>query len=166
MDEPKNDISPPAYWLLITILMGVLFVFGVLFMHMANAKSVNWDNVGHDAATRLWFQQLKQPDTLTMGGNGTSCCGEADAYYAETHIEDGKTYAIINDERDDGPLQRAHVPNGTRYLVPDQKIVDVTKQGGNPVGRTIIFLGFVIWQGNEAHPEQRGVLCFIPSEGY
>jgi len=40
-----------------------------------------------------WYQSLMQPDVPT-----SSCCGEADAYWAdEIHVRNGKTYAKITD---------------------------------------------------------------------
>jgi hypothetical protein len=46
-----------------------------------------------------WYQSLMQPDAPT-----SSCCGEADAYWAdEIHVRNGKTYATITDDRPDEP---------------------------------------------------------------
>src|SRR5262245_36405725 len=51
---------------------------------------------------RQWFQRLMQPDFPSM-----SCCGEADAYWADSFdVDDGRYVAIITDERPDGPLGR------------------------------------------------------------
>src|SRR6185436_19612756 len=80
-----------------------------------------------------WIKNLKQPDNP-----GMSCCGEADAYWAD-EIEvrkgaDGKpteVYAIITDTRPDAPLQRRHVPPGTRVFVPPHKL---KWDAGNPTG--------------------------------
>jgi hypothetical protein len=66
-----------------------------------------WEAV--DPAIREWYQALMQPDVPSA-----SCCGEADAYWAdEVHVRDGKTYAIITDDRADAPRGRPHVDIGT-----------------------------------------------------
>ena len=63
-----------------------------------NARDLGqWENA--DPAIREWYQALMQPDVPTA-----SCCGEADAYWAdEIHVRDGKTYVIITDDRPDEP---------------------------------------------------------------
>jgi hypothetical protein len=74
-----------------------------------------------------------QPDNPTI-----SCCGGADAYYADVFETDGDRYiAIITDTRDDASLGRHHVEPGTRIPVPNRKLkVD----SGNPTGHGVIFL--------------------------
>jgi len=86
-----------------------------------------------DASVSRWYKSLMQPDNPTL-----SCCGAADAYYADLFETDGDRYvAIITDMRDDGPLGRHHVEPGTRILVPNTKLkVD----SGNPTGHGVIFL--------------------------
>jgi hypothetical protein len=79
-------------------------------------------------AIRKWFQNLVQPDVPTM-----SCCGEADAYWADSYEVEGDHYvAIITDERPDGPLARAHIDVGTGIIVPNAKI---KWDQGNPTGQ-------------------------------
>ena len=91
-----------------------------------------WEEV--DPATKLWFRGLTQPDNPTV-----SCCGEADAYWAdEMEVKGDDVYAIITDTRDDTPLRRPHVPVGTKILVPKNKI---KWDKGNPTGHTLIFIG-------------------------
>lgn len=82
-----------------------------------------------------YFATLMQPDNRQV-----SCCGEADAYWADRIDTDeaGNLIAIITDTRDDGPLQRPHVPVGTRIIVPPSKIRK--KPIPNPTGHTLIFL--------------------------
>jgi hypothetical protein len=127
----------------------------MLLHNQAHARDLGqWEN--SPSEVRKWFQSLHQPDS------GISCCGEGDGYYAdEYHLENGKLIATITDDRDDTPLQRFHVPVGTRYLVPDNKIVDATKQGGNPTGHTIVFLGYP----TSGDPGTRSVLCWIGGGG-
>jgi hypothetical protein len=83
-----------------------------------------------------YFKSLKQPD-LTV----SSCCGEADAYYADKTEtgSDGELYAIITDTRPDEPLKRPHKDVGTKVLVPTYKMRKVPIF--NPTEHTIIFLG-------------------------
>jgi hypothetical protein len=100
-----------------------------------------------DVVMREWFQSLMQPDNP-----GSSCCGEADAYWAdEVEVRDGKTYAIITDTRPDAPLGRPHVPPGTRIEIPDRKL---KWDRGNPTSHTVIFLS-----------TGRQVLCYVQSSG-
>ncbi len=76
---------------------------------------------------REWFQGLMQPDNPYM-----SCCGEADAFEADTFEVDGDHYvAVITDGK--GVL-----PSGTRIMVPNQKM---KWDRGNPTGHGIIFIG-------------------------
>jgi hypothetical protein len=49
---------------------------------------------------REWFRSLSQPDNPAI-----SCCGEADAYWADSFEVAGDQYvAIVTDEREDAPL--------------------------------------------------------------
>jgi hypothetical protein len=67
-----------------------------------------------------------------------SCCGEADAYWADSvEVKDGEVIAIITDTRPDEPLRREHLPIGTRIVVPPNKM---KWDDGNPTGHIIIFL--------------------------
>jgi hypothetical protein len=68
-----------------------------------------------------------------------SCCGEADAYWADIfEVSDGKYVAAITDDRPDGPPRRPHREIGERILVPDNKI---KWDGGNPTEHGVIFIG-------------------------
>jgi hypothetical protein len=83
---------------------------------------------------RQWFQTLMQPDDPHL-----SCCGEADAYWADAfEVSDGKYVAIITDDRTDGPLRRPHREIGEKILVPDNKI---KWDAGNPTGHGVLFIG-------------------------
>lgn len=119
-----------------------------------------WEN--SDPETRHWFQALRQPDNLMP------CCGEGDGYWAdEVHVSEfGEVVATVTDDRSDGPLARSHVPIGTKYIIPANKVVDARIQGGNPTGHTIIFLGTVQWiEGNNQDPTRRHVLCYVQGWG-
>jgi hypothetical protein len=83
----------------------------------------------------------------------SSCCGEADAYWADSFEMDrasGQYVAIVTDERDDQPLGRPHVPLGTRIIVPNAKI---KWSAGNPTGHGVIFMSGGI------------VYCYVPPGG-
>ena len=83
---------------------------------------------------RAWFRNLMQPDNPMV-----SCCGEADAYYADSFGVDGDQYvAVITDERADEPLGRRPIAPGTRVTVPNHKI---KWDDGNPTGHGVIFIG-------------------------
>ena len=80
-----------------------------------------------------WYKSLTMPDNPT-----SLCCGEADAYWAdEVHFRNGKTYVTITDDRDDKPLKRPHIANGTVIEVPNNKM---KWDKGNPTGHGILFM--------------------------
>lgn len=80
-----------------------------------------------------WYSELMQPDVPTA-----SCCGEADAYWAdEMHVRGGKVYARITDDRADEPRGRPHIDIGTEVEVPDNKL---KWDRSNPTGHGIVFL--------------------------
>jgi hypothetical protein len=92
------------------------------------------------AAVRQWFRSLMQPDNPAV-----SCCGEADAFEADTFEVEGDHYiAVITDGK-------GVIPNGTRIAVPNQKM---KWDAGNPTGHGIIFLG-----------SERQVYCYVASGG-
>src|SRR5436190_4665285 len=117
----------------------------------AHARDVGqWETT--DSAVREWYRELKQPDN-----NRVSCCGEADAYYADKiYTKDGKNIAVITDERPDAPLQRPHVPIGTEIVIPDHKY---KWDRGNPTGHSVIFLS------NPDAEGRRDVYCFVDGGG-
>jgi hypothetical protein len=84
-----------------------------------------WDN--QPIAVRQWFQGLMQPDNPYI-----SCCGEADAFEADTFEVVGDQYvAVISNGK-------GVIPDGTRIPVPNQKL---KWDKGNPTGHGIIFIG-------------------------
>lgn len=86
-----------------------------------------------DPRIRQWYRGLMQPDSPDE-----SCCGEADAYWADSFEVAGDRYvAIITDVRPDEPLGRRHIAPGTRFVVPNEKLkIDA----GNPTGHSVIFI--------------------------
>lgn len=101
---------------------------------------------------RQWYSELKQPDNPRI-----SCCGEADAYYADIVVtRNGIDYAIITDTRDDAPLGRPHVPVGTEIEIPPHKY---KWDMGNPTGHRVIFLS------SPSAENIRNVYCFVDGGG-
>jgi hypothetical protein len=105
--------------------------FGCL-MNGVEARDLGQWEAG-DPVVREWYQALMQPDNPAA-----SCCGEADAYWADSFEVDGDKYvAIITDPRPDEPLRRKHIDIGTRIVVPNHKL---KYDQSNPTGHGIIFL--------------------------
>ena len=103
----------------------------------------------NDPERTAWFGRQMMPDNPS-----TSCCGEADAYYADgVEVVDGTVYAIVTDDRPDEPLGRPHVDVGTRIAIPAHKYKD-TRADPNPTGHTILFLG-----------RDSQVYCYLPDGG-
>jgi hypothetical protein len=114
----------PNYYGIILLLAGTPMLL--------SARDLGQWSSGDPRVSR-WYQSLMQPDNPTI-----SCCGAADAYYADEFDTDGDRYvAIITDTRDDAPLRRHHVEPGTRIVVPNAKL---KADSGNPTGHGIIFL--------------------------
>jgi hypothetical protein len=116
-------------WMKRIILCLGIFVW---LIEVASARDLGqWDAANPEI--REWYQALMQPDVPNA-----SCCGEADAYWAdEVHVRDGKTYAIITDDRPDEPRGRPHVDIGTEIEIPTNKL---KWDKSNPTGHGIVFL--------------------------
>lgn len=128
------------------LVLHIMLILAMLEPTAAARDLGQWNTV--DPYIGEWFKVLKQPDNKWM-----SCCGEADAYWADKTAtgSSGELYAIITDDRPDAPLGRRHVPVGTKILVPNHKI---KWDQGNPTGHIVIFLSSV----NE-------VLCYVQNGG-
>lgn len=125
-----------GFW---AVVGGLLFVSGC---QISRAQE------GYDPALSKWYRSLMQPDQPTV-----SCCGEADAYHADSFEVDGDKYvAIITDERPDEPLRRKHIPAGTKFVVPNHKL---KFDQGNPTGHGVIFI----------RAADDAVLCYLPTGG-
>jgi hypothetical protein len=126
-------------------MLGIIIAFMLLASPAVARDLGQWQEQSPDV--RKWFQKLMQPDIPTM-----SCCGEADAYWADSfEANEGRYVAIITDERADGPFRRPHRELGERIVVPNNKI---KWDDGNPTGHGIIFIG------SGGH-----VYCYIPPGG-
>ena len=108
---------------LILIVTPIVMAAGVAAVKARDAGQ--WADVPENV--RQWFQSLKQPDHPRL-----SCCGEADAFEADSFEVDGDHYvAIITNGK-------GVIPNGTRISVPNSKM---KWDKGNPTGHGIIFIG-------------------------
>ena len=88
-----------------------LVALATLAMIAPAAARDNGQWADQPAATRQWFQSLMQPDNPAV-----SCCGEADAFEADTFEVEGDHYiAIITDGK-------GMLPAGTRIPVPNSKM--------------------------------------------
>jgi len=118
-------------------MRGIIIAFMLLASPVAAHDFGQWEAQAPEV--RQWFEKLMRPDIPTL-----RCCGEADAYWADSfEVHDGRYVAIITDERSDGPLGRPHRE--------DNKI---KWDEGNPTGHGIIFLG----------PSGQ-VYCYVPPGG-
>jgi hypothetical protein len=128
------------------IAIAALLVGVLMFVHLALARDLGqWEN--SDPRIKEWYRSLMRPDVPTV-----PCCGEADAYWADKVVSrDGKTYATITDDRPDAPLGRPHIPNGTEFEIPPNKL---KWDRGNPTGRNVLFVS-----------PQGQVWCFVQGSG-
>lgn len=127
------------------VLNRILLLGSVLLSGPALARDLGQWNA--DPAVRDWYQGLMQPDNPVA-----SCCGEADAYWAdEVHVRDGKTFAVITDDREDAPLKRPHVDVGTEIEIPANKL---KWDRGNPTGHNVLFVN-----------RSLSVYCFVQGGG-
>jgi hypothetical protein len=108
--------------------MHLVFVILTLLFAVSQAAARDNGQWGDQPAyLRQWFQKLMQPDNPVM-----SCCGEADAFEADSFEVRGDQYvAIITNGK-------GMIPEGTKILVPNTKM---KWDEGNPTGHGIIFIG-------------------------
>ena len=110
----------------------------VTLLPAAARDNGQWANSA--AGVRQWFQSLMQPDNPYL-----SCCGEADAFESDAFEVEGDHYiAVITDGK-------GNIPNGTRILVPSQKM---KWDAGNPSEHGVIFVG-----------PQGQVYCYVAPDG-
>jgi hypothetical protein len=119
------------------------------FSHSTIAREGgDWAAIPQDV--RDWFATLMQPDNPTV-----SCCGEADAYWADKYEVDGDEYvAIITDDRGevyDANVGRVTRKAGTKVPVPNRKL---KWDDGNPTGHGVVFLS-----------PGGSVICYLPPGG-
>lgn len=156
---------------MIWVFVGFIFLsIFVLIGSVANARNDygQFDDIPADI--KQWFENLKQPDT------GVSCCGQADAYYADEFetTKDGRYIAIITDNRDNEKLHRTPVENGAKIIIPQNKLVDATIQH-NPTGHGILYLNSAVGDLVQSAKKNNQfvavdgdgyVYCFVPPSGF
>jgi hypothetical protein len=121
---------------LILMFTPIMMAAGVVAVKARDAGQ--WADVPENV--RHWFESLKQPDHPRL-----SCCGEADAFEADSFEVEGDHYvAIITNGK-------GEIRDGTRIPVPNQKM---KWDAGNPTGHGIIFIG-----------TQRQVYCYVTPSG-
>lgn len=127
-------------------LMTCAIIIGFLVILFAGYALAKDRGQYTDADTKAWFERLMQPDNPAI-----SCCGEADAYWADSFDIEGQQYvAIVTDAR--VIVGRPSIPVGTRIVVPAGKL---KWDAGNPTGHGIIFL-----LAGSLH-----VWCYLPPGG-
>lgn len=142
----KKVVNKPSRETIRLTLICAVIVIMILSTIAAFARdSGQWDKI--DPAIKKWFESLMMPDNPT-----TPCCGEADAYWADSYEVHGDQYvAIITDERPNEPLKRLPVPVGTKILIPKNK---VKWDQSNPTGHGIVFMN-----------AGQVVYCYLPPGG-
>jgi hypothetical protein len=127
--------------------VAILVLSGLIHSAIAR-EGGNWAATPKNV--RDWLATLMQPDNPSV-----SCCGEADAYWADRYEVDGDEYvAMITDDRGeiyDDKVGRATRAVGTKIPVPNSKL---KWDDGNPTGHGVVFLS------------TRGkVICYLPPSG-
>jgi len=131
----------------------VAAVLVVLSIAPALARNAGqWDDTATSVEVHQWYAKVTRPDSP-----GYSCCGDADAYYADSYRlgPNGEYIAILTDERDaayDRMAGRITRAPGTEFVVPQIKFQ--TKYG-NPTGHGVVFIGSTTGE----------VLCYIQPGG-
>lgn len=136
----------PPRWPYVALFFIALWLVALFYLPLARGRDLGqWEN--NDPAISQWYRGLMQPDHPTI-----PCCGEADAYWADqVHIRDGKTFAVVTDDRDDEPLHRPHIEVGTEVEIPNAKL---KYDAGNPTGHGVLFVS-----------TGGGVYCFVQAGG-
>lgn len=117
--------------LLMGLLLAAALIWGI--SHALARDSGQWTNA--DLAQSKWVRSLMQPDNPVQ-----SCCGDADAYWADDFtVVNGEVVVIITDDRPDEPLGRPHRDIGEKFIVPDSKM---KWDSGNPTPHGWLFLSY------------------------
>lgn len=127
------------------LLLGILS--GLFFHFVFRAHAEGWDTDDPDLAS--WFA------TSVVQG----CCDQKDAYLADGVDGDGDNIiAVITDGSANERYNKPAIPNGTRIVVPRDRI---RLSPPVPGGHAVIFLS-----KDNRPPEQRTVYCFFPKALY
>jgi len=147
-----NDLQKRLLWLAAALGFIWALTFALGIMPRSYGRDLGqWEATDADVAE--WFRNLKRPDFPLF-----SCCGEADAYYADSFevAPNGEWVAIITDMREDASLKRPHIAPGTKITVPTSKL---KFDKGNPTGHGVIF---VQWDDENA---DWSVFCYVTPGG-
>lgn len=126
----------------------IIIAAAMLCLPASARQNDEWEATAPEV--RQWYRGLMQPDNPNI-----SCCGEADAYHADSFEIDGDKYvAIITDTRD--VKDRPTIKPGTKIVVPNNKL---KYDQGNPTGHGVIF---VKW---DDETESFTVYCFVVPGG-
>lgn len=126
----RGAIGDVIFFSIIALIYVGVFVFAIVKGHARDLGQ--WSQ--NESPVGKWYRELMQPDNPTV-----SCCGQADAYWADSFEVEGDHYvAIITDERDDTDLGRIHRPPGSKFEVPNGKL---KYDRGNPTGHGVVFIG-------------------------
>lgn len=154
LEECADDMVAFFKGLFYVVAIGVAaFALAVLASRVSHARdNEEWETTPPEV--RQWYRGLMRPDYPSA-----SCCGEADAYYADkiTVEIDGNgephVYATITDERD--IPGRPNIPAGSRVEIPPEKY---KFDSGNPTGHNVLFVR--LWDDGSF-----GVFCFVQGAG-
>ena len=138
----KRSRSHSDTWKVVAIMWAIgIVIMLAIWVAAAHARDGGqWGAL--DAAVSEWFRTLMQPDNPAV-----SCCGEADAYEADSFEVEGDHYvAVVTAHR-----AVSNIPVGTRIPVPNKKM---KWDQGNPTGHGIIFVG-----------TQGQVFCYVTPGG-
>jgi hypothetical protein len=118
--------------------------------------NVSQNDTEFDKLVKDWYAHLMQPDLPY-----SSCCGESDAYWADSWEVNGDQYvAIVTDERT--IPGRPPIPVGTKIVIPNFKLkIDQ----GNPTGHGVIFVSYRPYNQHPYDVDGWHVFCYIQTGG-
>jgi hypothetical protein len=130
-------------------MRALIFAMAMLCLPASARENDAWEATAPEV--RQWYRSLMQPDNPMI-----SCCGEADAYWADSFeaSADGEYIAIVTDTRD--VPNRPTIKPGTKIVVPKSKL---KYDEGNPTGHGVIFLRF------DSEFETVFVYCYVAPGG-
>lgn len=113
------------------IIAGGSITAAALLSKMSFAKNYDEEEAKQNAAVHEWYGNVKS-------NSNSSCCGDADAYWADKiEAPPGVDYFFVT-ITDDRVIKGRADWNGLKFMVPSA-IIDRKKQG-NPTGHNIFFV--------------------------
>jgi hypothetical protein len=133
--------------ILSAIICGTIAVLSWLSVVLWPAHAEGWDTDDPDLASWFATQVVKH------------CCDRRDAYLADGIDGDGENIiAVITDGSANERYDKPAIPNGTRIVVPRDRI---KLSPPVPGGHAVIFLS----KDYSVPPENRNVYCYFPRYG-